>query len=142
MHFVASIFFVFWFIELYAVLRCDCIGAGKTAFIGTLERALRGVPDITVAPHGAGEEGTLHLQSYLTEYFINFVDTRGLFMCDEREHEECKCIVEGYYKDGMFVSREERPVYDITRDGRAIPFSDLVHAIIWVVNGACWCCLE
>ena len=62
---------------------------------GTLERTLLGKDKQTAFEQGAGAEGTVNLEEYLSQLKFNLVDTRGFFDIDDQTFKECLNIMEG-----------------------------------------------
>ncbi|EDO45222.1 predicted protein [Nematostella vectensis] len=113
-------------------------GSGKTSFIGTLERSLLGKEKQTAFEQGAGSEGTVVLEEYLSQLRFNLVDTRGFFDIDDNTAEECLNIMTGRVSVGSEIRRD----YDgqdidpsaVSSRRACSRFSDRVHAVIFVVQ--------
>ena len=64
-------------------------------FLGTVERSLLGKENQTAYEQGAGAEGTVILQEYLSSLNINLLDTRGFWDVDDELANEYLNVMTG-----------------------------------------------
>ncbi|XP_022804660.1 uncharacterized protein LOC111341885 [Stylophora pistillata] len=108
-------------------------GSGKSCFINTCERAVRGA-EVGLAESSSGEEWTVTLQDYLPEMFFHLVDTRGFFHFDRNETVEFQNILQGKIQPGDVIHRPMNGQAKKQELHKFPAFEKRVHGVILVVK--------
>ncbi|KAJ7326032.1 hypothetical protein OS493_028755 [Desmophyllum pertusum] len=109
-------------------------GSGKSCFINTCERAVRGTERGSAPDSTTRQEGTITLEDYLPEMFFHLVDIRGFFNYSPNETVEFENILFGKLQPGDNIVRPVDGQASAQDMHQCPEFGQRLHGIIIVIK--------